>query len=489
MYYQYACRFNTGKMIRDYLMLLSWFCAVQGKIGYFWHITDIHYDPKYGTQGNAGSVCWNTRNNIEGVPSRLDRKLAGQFGDYSCDTPWALIESAAQAMESKHDEGIEFVLWTGDALTRTAMSGELRLQYLQNLTDLLSRTFKAQFVFPALGHEDIGVSFEQLSLLWQQWLPQEAMDTYLRAGYYTIEQSSEKYLIVFLNTNLWMDLSENRMAHRTSGITVDSSQDPFGQWHWFESVLKKARKEDKAVFIVGHTPPGVDDRESGAATLNERHNAKYLQVVRQNADIIRGQFFGHWHSDTFRVIYSDTGNPVSWIMIAPSITPNTPGGGPNNPGLRLYEFETGTGQVLDYKQYYLDLMEANKQGLADWKIEYSLLDYYKLKEITAISLHDLADRFTQTRDNAFVRYYAANTVSLQREVESIWGCGGPLNGVCALHHYCTVTRLNVNLFKQCYASYAYPLASRGISTTYRSLSLVHILLFLLLLFVNLLQNR
>lgn len=72
-----------------------------------------------------------------------------------------------------------------DALTRTAMSGELRLQYLQNLTDLLSRTFKAQFVFPALGHEDIGVSFEQLSLLWQQWLPQEAMDTYLRGWYWS----------------------------------------------------------------------------------------------------------------------------------------------------------------------------------------------------------------------------------------------------------------------------------------------------------------
>lgn len=40
------------------------------------------------------------------------------------------------------------------------------------------------------------------------------------------------------------------------------------------------------------------------------------------------------------------------------------------------------------------------------------------------------------------RYYAANTVTLPREVEQIWGCGGPLNGVCALHHYCTVTRLN-----------------------------------------------
>lgn len=45
------------------------------------------------------------------------------------------------------------------------------------------------------------------------------------------------------------------------------------------------------------------------------------------------------------------------------------------------------------------------------------------------------------------RYYAANTVSLPREVEQIWGCGGPLNGVCALHHYCTVTRLNPESYK------------------------------------------
>lgn len=39
------------------------------------------------------------------------------------------------------------------------------------------------------------------------------------------------------------------------------------------------------------------------------------------------------------------GLPVSWIMMAPSITPSTSGGGPNNPGLRLYKFETNTGQV------------------------------------------------------------------------------------------------------------------------------------------------
>lgn len=64
---------------------------------------------------------------------------------------------------------------------------------------------------------------------------------------------------------------------------------------------------DGQVYIVGHTPPGVADHENGAVALNEKHNTRYLQVVRLYSDIIRGQFFGHWHSDTFRVIYSDTG--------------------------------------------------------------------------------------------------------------------------------------------------------------------------------------
>ncbi|XP_050462261.1 acid sphingomyelinase-like phosphodiesterase 3a [Cataglyphis hispanica] len=448
-------------MIRDYLILLSWLCAVQGKIGYFWHITDIHYDPKYSTQGNAASMCWNTRNSLDAGRIRLDRKLAGKFGDYNCDSPWALIESAARAMKSMHSEGMEFVLWTGDALTRSAgagMSVELRLQCLRNLTDLLHRTFKGQFVFPALGHEDIGVNYTQLANLWQHWLPPEAVGTFIKAGYYTIEQRSKKYRIVFLNTNLWLNPVDSRMPHRVGSSTVDNTQDPFGQWSWFQSVLENARKKKETVYIVGHTPPGVDDHEIGAAALNEKHNTKYLQTVRLYSDIIRGQFFGHWHSDTFRVIYNDMGQPVSWIMMTPSVTPSAVGG-PNNPGLRLYKFETNTGQILDYTQYYLNLPEANANGKANWMIEYSLLEYYELQEISAITLHDLADRFTQSNDYAFVRYYAANTVTLPREVEQIWGCGGPLNGVCALHHYCTVTRLNPDSYKECYSSYAYALAS------------------------------
>ena len=39
------------------------------------------------------------------------------------------------------------------------------------------------------------------------------------------------------------------------------------------------------------------------------------------------------------------GRPVSWIFIAPSVSPKRTSGGANNPGLRLYKFDTDTGQV------------------------------------------------------------------------------------------------------------------------------------------------
>lgn len=37
----------------------------------------------------------------------------GRFGDYNCDSPWALIESAMQTMKSRQGDNVEFVLWTG----------------------------------------------------------------------------------------------------------------------------------------------------------------------------------------------------------------------------------------------------------------------------------------------------------------------------------------------------------------------------------------
>ncbi|XP_058065057.1 acid sphingomyelinase-like phosphodiesterase 3a, partial [Anopheles bellator] len=94
--------------------------------------------------------------------------------------------------------------------------------------------------------------------------------------------------------------------------------------------------------------------------------------------------------------------PVSWMMIAPSISPRRSGES-NNPAMRLYKFDTDTGQVLDYTQYYLDLEQANKLEEAVWQPEYNLTTYYYgLSDVSSVALHNLADRFNNADDAQFM---------------------------------------------------------------------------------------
>lgn len=88
-------------------------------------------------------------------------------------------------------------------------------------------------------------------------------------------------------------------------------------------IIKKIHKKIYAeflivlfqVYLVGHMPPGSDERQRGGNhhahyAYTDHHNKRYLKLVRKFADIIVGQFFGHLHSDSFRVIYNDNGRQI-----------------------------------------------------------------------------------------------------------------------------------------------------------------------------------
>lgn len=54
--------------------------------------------------------CWKPE--YEGHSgSRLQRRYSGLYGDYGCDSPWKLVESAINAMKTRQD--VDFLLWTG----------------------------------------------------------------------------------------------------------------------------------------------------------------------------------------------------------------------------------------------------------------------------------------------------------------------------------------------------------------------------------------
>ncbi|KAL1139956.1 hypothetical protein AAG570_006933 [Ranatra chinensis] len=144
------------------------------------------------------------------------------------------------------------------------------------------------------------------------------------------------------------------------------------------------------------------------------------------------------------------------MLMAPAVSPRRTSSGPNNPAVRLYKFETSSGQVLDYTQYYLDLNLANQKDYADWQPEYNLTSYYGLTEVTAQSLHELAYTFTDQKSysHLFSRYYEANAVRLYPSPE-VGGC----DASCAQTHYCAVTRLEYSQFRHCLEAAASALAS------------------------------
>ncbi|KAG4079828.1 hypothetical protein HA402_014959 [Bradysia odoriphaga] len=437
--------------------------------------------------------CWR----IEGRQTNSPTHPPGHFGDYLCDSPWSLLESATQAMKSRQGDNVEFVLWTGDGLAHSTRrhSESHRLELLRNITDLLGRTFSSQFVFPVLGHEDAqGNSFRKLGELWRHWLPSEALQTFEKGGYYTIEQTKSRLRIIVLNTNFMRHDGKYLQTHsaavrqrpgatHSSGGTVSAlsgseSHESQKQWDWLEEVLAKSNRNKETVYIVGHMPPGSDERQVGSlpnghSTFSEKNNLRYLRLVRKYSNIILGQFFGHLHSDSFRIIYNEIGKPVSWIMIAPSVTPRKTNVLSNNPAMRLYKFDTDTGQVLDYTQYYLDLDSANTLGEATWLPEYNLTtQYFGSGEVNAVALHNLADRFPNGENPLFAKYYRANSVRYKTD---------PCEGVCALQHYCAITRVDYREFRQCLETAASALASSSKSS---SSSITQYLTLVLTIFVT-----
>lgn len=63
--------------------------------------------------------CW--RPEYEGhAGSRLQRRSSGRYGEYGCDSPWELVESAVNAMKTRQD--VDFLLWTGWVATKSTFN-------------------------------------------------------------------------------------------------------------------------------------------------------------------------------------------------------------------------------------------------------------------------------------------------------------------------------------------------------------------------------
>uniref|UniRef100_A0A8C5LSR6 Acid sphingomyelinase-like phosphodiesterase n=1 Tax=Leptobrachium leishanense TaxID=445787 RepID=A0A8C5LSR6_9ANUR len=406
--------------------------------GYFWHLTDLHLDPNYTVTSDPKSVC----------PSAGDQLVtdAGKWGNYLCDSPYALINSSILAMRAILPDP-DFILWTGDDTPHVPddkLGEEAVLDIVEYLTNLIRETFPTTKVYAALGNHDFhpknqqpinnNTIYNNISEFWSPWLNKESIPRFQNGAFYSEELVNiNTGHVIVLNTNLYYDVNR---------ITANM-EDPGDQLKWLEEELTNASQQRKKVYIVGHIPPGYFEKKRQKPWFRENFNKRYVEIIQKHHNVIEGQFFGHHHTDSFRMFYSNSGNPISTMFISPGVSPwktTLPGvdNGANNPGIRLFEYDRSSLQVLDAVTYYLNLTYANKEA-PRWEKEYRLTEAFQIPDGSAQSMHIALEKIA--KDHCYLqKYYEYNSVSYDMET-----CGD----FCRVDHVCAIREVDFTKYEEC----------------------------------------
>ncbi|GAA5957637.1 hypothetical protein JCM8115_001381 [Rhodotorula mucilaginosa] len=317
------------------------------------HLSDVHIDRKYAVNSSTECskvICCRDYGATSIGPQVVHK--AGPFGARSCDAPPALVDSMFRAM-NRFAPNVSFTVFTGDAVDgavwddgRDKISEDLRLWYGQMKEPSYSTFGNHDSApvnsFPRWGadkSDSVDWLYGVAADSWNASIGNEAAQSLAElSGCFSRVHPGTDLKIVSLNTNYWY-----RQNFWLYGAEF-SEWDPNGILSWLARELDEAEKAHQRVWIVGHMPPGSHD-----AFVDQSNYAN--QIFQRYSDTIAAQFYGHTHSDTFAVGYSDyshrtaaTANGVAFI--GGSLTPKS-----GNPVFRIYDVDPDTYEVMDFRTY------------------------------------------------------------------------------------------------------------------------------------------
>ncbi|XP_038613908.1 acid sphingomyelinase-like phosphodiesterase 3b [Tachyglossus aculeatus] len=408
--------------------------------GRFWHISDLHLDPDYQVSQDPLQVCPSAGS--QPVPN------AGKWGNYLCDAPWALLNSSIHAMRDILPQP-DFILWTGDDTPHVPdekLGEEAVLKIVENLTNLIREVFPGTKVYPAMGNHDFhpknqlpaGPSriYDRVADLWQPWLLNESIPSFRAGAFYSerLTGPGAAGRMVVLNTNLYYNKNQ-----QTEGLG-----DPGDQFRWLDELLTNASRRGEKVFIAGHVPPGYFEKKRSQAWFREPFSQRYVELVRKHHGVIAGQFFGHHHTDSFRMFYDLEGVPIGVMFLTPGVTPwktTLPGvdNGANNPAIRVWEYDRATLQLQDTVTYYFNLTQSAAGSPPRWEEEYRLTRAYRVRDASPPSMQTVLERITDD-DQHLQCYYRFNSVSYAMT---------PCDAGCRVDHICAIREVDPARYEDC----------------------------------------
>ncbi|KAM4601480.1 acid sphingomyelinase-like phosphodiesterase 3b [Polymixia lowei] len=340
----------------------------------------------------------------------------------------------------------DFIVWTGDDTPHVPnedMKEQKVIEIISTLTNAIKNVFPGTKVYSALGNHDYYPKsqlpaaqndiYDQIAHMWQDWMEPESQQTFKKGGYYTEKLLNRTgFRMLVLNTNLYYD--QNKLTQ--------NMVDPADQFSWADQVLTEAANNREKVYIIGHVPPGFFEKKRHKPWYTHNFNNRYLELIQNHHSVIIGQFFGHHHTDSFRMFYSK-GSPISTMFLSPGVTPwktTLPGvvDGANNPGIRIFEYDTQTLLVKDIVTYYLNLTRANT-AQAEWEEEYRLTKSFGVPDGSPASMKQVLERMA--KDHVYLqKYYNFNSVSYD-----LTEC----NSDCRLDHVCAAREVDFVSYDMC----------------------------------------
>ncbi|CAG7817877.1 unnamed protein product [Allacma fusca] len=368
------------------------------------HLTDIHVDRLYTVGSNA--VCENQIlccHEDDGKPANQS-VTAGKYGTgKGCDLPTWTFENALKSIKISHPS-LDLIYISGDFIPhnmwRTSKADNIR--EIEYVSSVLRNYFQDTQMIPILGnHEPHPVNmfspvnapsalstrwvFNVTKNSWMNWIPPEAAQDYIQHHYYSI-QINKKFRVLVINTSICFGFNFWQLY---------SFDDFKSQLQWLRSQLKMSVELQESVHIIGHVPPG----HIQCSKVFSRH---YNNVIAKYNSVVKGQFFGHTHVDTFRLLYNENGQPISTQWVSPSLTPFRT----NNPGYKIYHVDRQSFEVIDHETYIFDLAKANANEMEEpvWFKLYSATALYQVPDVRLANLGLIIDKMAKN-ESLFHEYY------------------------------------------------------------------------------------
>ncbi|CAF0818783.1 unnamed protein product [Brachionus calyciflorus] len=376
-------------------------------------LTDIHIDYEYTPFSLADCdqplCCRNTSTSTRyNISNGIKEKLAGYWGSYKpCGLPPWTIENLFDHLEN--NEKFDFIFWTGDIVPHSFwINSQITTQQtLNKLINLFRKFFPNKKIYSVIGNHDSNPQnqfsngdlnnwlYKQLSEEWTQiGVPKSQIENIKKGAYYT-SLLYPGLRLISINNNLCYPW--NFQIY----INTDSLKD---QFKWLIETLQKSEDNEEKVFIIGHVNP------QGCI---EPFSDIYYKIINRYNNLIKGQFFGHKHFDSFEMFYDlkDLKKPTSIAYITGSVSTYSN----QNPSYRIFTIDQEESfKILDYDTYYMNLSDANRDdgnNYPKWIKEYSAKEDLNLNDLTPLDYQDLIMRLENDEklfEKFFKFYYKSN---------------------------------------------------------------------------------